>query len=66
MEANETPQHSPGPYARRQTEAASWVSSLKLETPEGTSLGACLETDVKGPKDMGKSLLDTLPANTWV
>lgn len=66
MEANEIPQHSPGPSARRQTEAASWVSSLKPETPEGTSLGACLETDVKGPKDMGKSLLDTLPANTWV
>ena len=66
MEANESPQHSPGPSARGETEAASWVSSLKLETPEGTSLGAHLETDGKGPEDMGKSLLDTLPANTWV
>ena len=49
MQASETPQHSPGPSARRETEAASWVSSLKPEGPEGTSLGACLETDVKGP-----------------
>lgn len=52
MEANETPSMALVQLPGEEQRQPSWVSSLKSETPEETSLGVCLEIDVKGPEEM--------------